>query len=89
MWTVLLDRYPAHLRAEYGPAMGIAFVDRLKALAKYLGGDFERRPLSAGPHGAPRAASSAASAASAGGNPKAFAEFIRKAVLDLVGIITL
>ena len=89
MWTMLLDRYPAHLRAQHGPGMGIAFVNRLKALAKDLGGDFKHRPLSAAPSRAPRAASSAASAASAAANPKAFAEFVRTAILGLVGRIAL
>ena len=89
MWTMFLDRYPAYLRAEYGAGMGNAFVSKIWELMKDLGGDFQHRPLSAARNRAPRAGSSAASAASAGGNPKAFAEFVRSAILRLVGRLEL
>ena len=89
MWTMFLDRYPAYLRAEYGAGMGNAFVSKIRELMKDLGGDFQHRPLSAARNRAPRAGSSAASAASAGGNPKAFAEFVRSAILRLVGRLEL
>ncbi len=83
---MLMERYPSHLRREHGPAMGYAFVKLLKDLAKKLGGDFEHRPLSASLAGDTHAKSSAASA---GDRSTAFAELVMKALVGLIGSVTL
>ena len=76
MWPMFLARYPAHLRAESGAAMGTHFIKKLVALKAAL----KRRCRH------PKAGSSSGSAASVG-RPDPFAEFVRAQLAHLVSRI--